>query len=228
MRKLHALWMALFAVLSLGVIASPAFAEETQPLWLWQGMDIETGVQLLVEITGLLLLNDKGIATEGVHCEGSFDGWVGANGEDEITEVLNTLRELVAGLEPGQGLILCETDPAGPCMSGHEIDIETVGLPWMTLLELVGGLYMDDFTSLSTEKLVGWMATCLTLLGETLDSCTAELVSAEIMNEPETTLMLFNQENVLTCTLGGAMLGDVIGEGLIVHVGGGAITVSQP
>jgi hypothetical protein len=227
MRKLHALWMALFAVLALGVIASPAFAEETQPLWLWQGMDIETGVQLLVEIIGLLLLTDLGVASEGVHCEGSFDGWVGANGEDEITEVLNTLHELVAGLEPGQDLLLCEADPNGPCMSGMEIDVETVGLPWMTLLELVGGLYMDDITSLSTAKLVGYMVTCLTLLGETLDTCTTELASAEIMNEPETTLGLFNEENEGNCSVGG-LLGDVAGEGLIVHVGGGAITVSQP
>jgi hypothetical protein len=226
MRKLHALWMALFAVLALGVIASPAFAEETQPLWLWQGMDISE--QLLVEITGLLLLTDLGVASEGVHCEGIFDGWVGANGEDEVTEVLNTLHELVPGVDPTQDLLICLRDPNSPCLEGHEIDVETVGLPWMTLLELVGGLYLDDFTSLGTLKELGYMVTCLTLLGETLDTCTTPLAYAEIMNEPETTLGLFTEENMGVCSIGGANLGDVEGEGLITHVGGGTITVSQP
>jgi hypothetical protein len=220
--------MALFAVLALGVLVSPAFAEETQPLWLWQGLDIETGVQLLVESIGLVLVTDLGVATEGIHCEGSSDGWIGANGEGEVTEVLTALHELLAGREPGQDLVECEADPSGPCMAGMEIDAETIGLPWMTLLELVGGLYFDDFTSLSTEKLRGYMYTCLTLLGETLDTCTTELASATIDNEPETTLGLVNEENMGTCTVGGNSLGDVVGEGLIVHVGGGAITVSQP
>jgi hypothetical protein len=211
--------MALFAVLALGVIASPAFAEETQPLWLWQGWDIETGVQLLVEITGLWLQTDLGVASEGVHCGGSFDGWVGANGEDEIIEVLNALHEF---------LIECERDPNSQCLAGHEIDVETVGLPWMTLLELVGGFYMDDFTSLSTAKVVGWMTTCLTILGETVDTCTTGLISAQIDNEPETMLVLLSEENAFSCTIGGANLNDLAYEGLIVHVGGGAITVSEP
>jgi hypothetical protein len=189
-------------------------------------MDISE--QLLVEIIGLVLLTDLGVANEGVHCEGIFDGWVGANGEDEITEVLTALKELLAGTVLGQDLIECERDPESPCLTGHEIDVETIGLPWMTLLELVGGLFIDDITSLSTAKLVGYMVTCLTLLGETLDECDTELAEAEIMNEPETTLGLFTEENLGLCSIGGPLLADNVGEGLIVHVGGGAITVSQP
>jgi hypothetical protein len=227
MRKLHALWMALFAVLALGVLASPAFAEETQPLWLWNGAGIETGVQLLIESTWLFLSEDLNFGTV-IHCEGSFDGWVGANGEDGITEVLTALKELLAGLEPGQDLIECTTSEGGQCLSGGiELDVETVGLPWATLLELVGSSFMDDFTSLGTEKLLGYAYGCLTIIGEKLDICTTKLAEMEIMNEPETTTTLF-AENGWTCSIGGANSGDIESEGLIFHTGGGSITASQP
>lgn len=225
MRKLQILCLALFAVFALGaVMVAPALAEENM-LWLLNGTTIEGTTKVPTEIAGSLLLTDLELATEGVTCAGIFDGTVSANGADETTAVLTSTGELLEGTIAGQDLLVCTNDSAGPCEAGEEIDVETVGLPWATQLVLVEGLWLDLATS--AGKKVGYMVTCLTLLGaKTLDECTVETAVSEIMSE--TSLIgLFNEENTGNCSLLGGKKGDVVGEGLVTSTSG-TITVSEP
>ena len=227
MRKL-VFGISVVAVFAFSVVAaSAAFAEEA--LWLVNGAEPAAGVHVPTTITGLLFLTDlKAPGMPLIHCEGAFDGWVGANGEDEIEQVLQN-NELLPGAVEGQDLIECEVvvGSEGPCETSMLADVETVGLPWMTLLELVGTAFVDDITSLNGEKVVGYMVTCLTIIGEVLDTCTTALASATIDTGAETLTGLFNEIGTGNCSLGGAEAGDVEGEGLFTSTSG-TLTVDSP
>ena len=228
MRKL-VFGISVVAVVTFSVVAaSAAFAEEA--LWLVNGAELVAGVHVPVAITGLLTLTDLKAAggEAGIHCEGASDGWVGANGEDEIEQVLQN-NELLSGAVEGQDLIECEVVPghAGACETSMLADLETVGLPWMTLLELAGTAFVDDITSLNGEKVVGYMVTCLTIIGEVLDTCTVSLAETTIDTGAETLTGLFNEVGVGNCSLGGAESGDVEGEGLFTSTEG-TLTVDSP
>ncbi|MGH2912058.1 MAG: hypothetical protein ACRDJ3_06235, partial [Solirubrobacteraceae bacterium] len=103
MKKIYILGLALVAMLAFSAIAvSSAFAEFTL-LAEWLINSLPVAELTSVEISGLLLLVDlKGALGNpaGAHCEGLFKGSVGANGEDEITEVLS-----VPGVAIGANLV---------------------------------------------------------------------------------------------------------------------------
>lgn len=214
--------LSLVAVFAFSAIAaSAAFAEEA--LWLVNGVEPAAGVHEPIEIDGLLTLTDVKApgGASSVHCEGTFDGWVGHAGEDEIEAVLTVSKELLEGAkEDGTGAVqdLLECPPvSGACETSMEADVETIGLPWMTLLELVGTQFVDDITSLSSLGLVGYMVTCLTILGEILDECTVALATAIIDTGAETLTGLFEELEAGNCSLGGEKSGSVEGEGLFLN-----------
>jgi hypothetical protein len=232
MRKIFLFGLGLAAVFAFSAVAATsAFAEEA--LWLYNGADICTGCQLLVEILGLLFLSDSntpgGVRVE-VHCVGAFDGWLGAGGTDEVTEVLDEHNELNAGLiEDGvvQDLVeTCDFVLAGPCQTAHPPDVETDGLPWETLLTLEGTIF-DDLLTGNLGGELGFKVTCLTILGSTEDLCSTPTSLAEIMMEPTSLVGLFNEIETATCTLGGPKSGSVVGEGLFEHPEGGTLTVDS-
>jgi hypothetical protein len=231
MRKACIFGLSLAAVFAFSVVAATsAFAEEA--LWLYNGADICTGCQLLVEILGLLFFADLTApgGTVEIHCEGAFDGWLGAGGTDEITEVLDSSGALNAGLiEDGVVQDLVETCTfilAGACQTAHPPDVETDGLPWTSLLTLEGTIF-DDLLTGNLGGELGFKVTCLTILGSTEDLCSSPSFLAEIMMEPTSLVALFNELGVASCTLGGSGAADIVGEGLFEHPEGGTLTVDS-
>jgi hypothetical protein len=194
MRKLMLAMLALFA---LGAFfAATASAEETLLAeWLWNGSAVSE--LLSVTTTGGLTLEDTKtlVGAASVLCTATADGSVGANGEDETTEILNALGVAVAALG---GLALLGTGAATgegseclavkACKEGtaaSPIEVWPVGLPWHSLLFLdaVTGKFLVLFTG--TGGLIGYMLLCLVLEIDTEDTCTSEDFEIEVFNDPE-------------------------------------------
>jgi hypothetical protein len=230
MRKINILGLALVAVFAFGAVAvSAAFAEEA--LWLLNGNDITTAISS--EAKGTLWLTDLSAPFGAVMvvCNGSFDGTVGPGMEDEITAVLNSNKELVAGTVAGQDLILCGflAEQHGACKTTPEADVETVGLPWKTLVELntAGTGFVDLITSASGK--VGYRVTCKNVLeGETTDECTVAEGVSELTNVETGVLGIFKEANTGSCTASGSKSGDVEEGGITIATGGGTLSVSEP
>jgi hypothetical protein len=220
MRKLVGL--TLFAMLLVcGIAAASAFAES--PLWLVDGVEAAAGTASTV--TGLLTLTDLNtpLGVVEVHCEGSFDGTIGPNGVDEITEVLNTAGTKIGSELTGTPLICANVSN---CTELREVWPD--GLPWDTQLELSGANVVDSFIALGTGSEVGFEARCAVLGVAVTDLCSKPLTTSTIEQMealPNSDLLgLFSEEGFL-CTLNGTASGHVVGEGLI-EAGGLVLTIS--
>jgi hypothetical protein len=196
-RVMRKLMLAMLALFALGAFfAATASAEETLLAeWLWNGSAV--GELLSVTTTGGLTLEDtKTIAgAASVLCTATADGSVGANGEDETTEILNALGVAVAalgglallgtGAATGEGSECKTTKTCGEGTVASPIEVNPIGLPWHSLLFLdaVTGKFLVLFTG--TGGLIGYMLLCLVLLLNTEDTCTSEDFEVEVFNDPE-------------------------------------------
>jgi hypothetical protein len=174
MRKFQWFGIAAFAVLLFGVsVASSAFASVTFLLaeWLVNGKPIMEGESFNVESKGTVLLEDLKtlLGAVSVECTGSFMGWIGPDGLDLISEVLNAAGEAISST-PLVGLPLeCKMEKI--CEEGL---VWPLHLGWETLLELweVGGASGFLVLILPESGNPGWYAECDGIV-KAVDECSS-------------------------------------------------------
>ena|ERR1700691_6299219 len=183
MRKFQWFGIAVVAVLLVGVaVASSASAAVTFLLaeWLVNGKSIAEGESFKVESKGTLLLEDTKtlLGASSVECTGILDGWIGPDGLDLVSEVLNTALEPISNT-PLSGLPLeCKTEKT--C---EEALVWPLHLGWETLLELweVGGVigFVDLILPDPTAN-PGWYVLCEKTITKPTDECTSPFGAVEI------------------------------------------------
>jgi len=201
MKKIHMISMALVALFAFSAVLVSTAAAETTLLSEWFIGGTAVTSLTLVEATGEILLSDTSNGSD-VLCSGIFVGSVGANGEDEITEVLSLSNVLVTLTAP----LLCTSDATCEA-STTDVEVAPEELPWHTLL------YLDVSSSLFLDLVVkaGYSVTCLVLGIKVEDKCTTENASGEVKN---VTGGVEGKEEALsplgTCSIGGAGTGEVV------------------
>jgi hypothetical protein len=235
MRKnFRLLGVALVAVFAFGVLtAASASATVTFLLaeWLWNSGPVTA--ELLVDVEGELLLEDKALGTD-ILCSGVLDGWVNANGADLITEIL-TLSGVEVDVPLVANLALSCTNQAG-CENPL---LWADNLPWKTLLELMEDPAGTNFFvilifSEGANVGPGWDIECMGIIptSELCEFPEGAVVQAtnEVTNvnaeftEAFTELAGFKLAN---CSIGGAEKDVVEGLVIILDTEGGNLQVSS-
>jgi hypothetical protein len=173
MKRIHIIGISLIAIFAFSVVAAASASAAITVLlaeWLVNGTGVAT--TLNVTSTGELLLEDEKVsllfgAKAMVLCSGILDGTIGANGVDEVLELLN-LAGAAISLTALTGTSLSCTNQEN-CESSK---VWAVKLPWKTLLELVEELGFVGFADL-TEGTPGWYVECTALGIKLEDECTA-------------------------------------------------------
>ena len=175
MRKFQWFGIAVVAVLLFGVaVASSASAAVTFLLaeWLVNGKPIVEGESFNVESTGTLLLEDKKtlLGESSVECTGTLVGWIGPDGLDLISEVLNAATEPVSSTKLVGTPLICKTEKT--C---EEALVWPLNLGWETLLELweQGGESGFVDLILAESGNPGWYVLCEKTITKPVDECTA-------------------------------------------------------
>ena len=149
--------LALVAVGAFSALtASSAFAVLTTALANWLNNGAIVTANTSVTTTGELLFENVLNAAQ-ILCSGIFVGTVGANGVDEVTEVLNLAEEKVGEAREELGIVcttekLCEPNP----------EIRPDGLPFLSLLLLdtENGLFVDELVLNANNVLPGYLILC--------------------------------------------------------------------
>ncbi len=227
MRKFQWFGIAVAAVLLFGVaVASSASAATIFLLaeWLVNGKSIAEGESFTVESRGTLLLEDLKtlLGASSMECTGTLLGWIGPDGLDLISEVLNATNEPISST-PLSGLPLeCKTEKT--C---EEALVWPVLLGWETLLELWEQGSENGFVVLITPEStsIGWYVLCEKTITKPTDECTSTSSSVllglsgttltETFSEAFTRLM---EESLIECTQSKEK------SGIIESVGAGTIT----
>jgi hypothetical protein len=227
MRKIQVFGLMLVAVFAMSVVVASAASAEVS-LWLKKAESIESGT-LATEGTGLLELTDLN-ATGGavtVNCKGILDGWVGPNGTGETIKILTS----TGGETNTENLIECEvvSGKEGACETSMLADVIPLGLPWTLTLELMSSPpeYLLVIVPLKGTVL-GYMVTCLTILGETLDECSQTEATQELNNLTSSVEGVSKEEDTGNCTIGGSKEGDILGSGVVTLNNKEALAVSMP
>jgi len=226
--------VTLFALLAFGVLtAASASAAPTFLLaeWLVGGAAVTT--ELASTTTGELLLEDTALKAD-VLCSGIFDGWVGPNSLDFISEVLT-----LAGVS--QGTVL--TGPGIECVAQTTCAgspaplVWAVNLPWETEVELMeeeGKVFFADLLTGTGGSGVGYELECTVVGVKAADECTSTPAVSELSLEGTTLLGRFSEAFTLLaegklghCTFAGGETGIVEGEGVFALTGGGELTASS-
>ncbi|MGA9313686.1 MAG: hypothetical protein WBV77_03550 [Solirubrobacteraceae bacterium] len=210
MRKFQWFGIAVVAVLLFGMgVASSASAAVAFLLaeWLINGKPVVESESFNVESSGTLLLEATKtlLGASSMECTGTLLGWVGPDGLDLVSEVLNASSELISST-PLSGLPLeCKTEKT--C---EEALVWPLHLGWETLLELWEQGSENGFVVLilpdPTEN-PGWYVLCEKTITKPVDECSAPTVGAELglsgatltgtFSEAFTELM---EEKLATCT----------------------------
>jgi hypothetical protein len=201
MKKLQVVLLALVAMFALtAILASTASAEATLLAeWLIKG----AGVTTLTSTTSLgkILLEDTKLGSD-VECEGTFDGSVGPNGEDETTEVLNEAGTIVNLEHP---LTLSNGCKVGKgCSTTAAVEVAPEGLPWHTLL------FLDETTGkfLDNAFKATYTVTCTILGVKGTDECTVTNGTFEVVASAEGGEAKGKVSPAANCTLGGTSSGE--------------------
>jgi hypothetical protein len=218
MKKHHVLGLALLAVFAFSAIlaVSASAAETLLAEWLINGASVTTLTSVTTE--GKLLLEDEKVPIAGkvsVVCEGILDGSVGANGEDEITEVLNLEGKKV---ESEATALSCPLQEA--CEEAGKV--WPAGLPWHTLLILVEeeieAKLVVSFKDLIQQSTAGYNVLCKVFGIAQEDKCVALGNSGGKVSNGATDVLL-TAETIApngNCSLGGNGSGKIqVVEGLI-------------
>ena len=164
--------VAVLAVLALSAMALASTASATTFL-LAEFLENNIGITetMLVETTGELLMeNEKGpVGKAAIECSDILVGDIGPDGAEDVTEVLNLSKGLMARSVNWKSLSCtdetgCESSKAWP-----------VGLPWLSLLELWEQGSESGFVTLLTSQSggnVGWYVECTVLGIKGAEECT--------------------------------------------------------
>jgi hypothetical protein len=187
MRKFQWFGIAVVAVLLFGVaVASSASAAVTFLLaeWLVNAKPIAEGESFTVESKGTLLLEDKKtlLGASSVECTGILKGWIGPDGLDLISEVLNAAEEPISSTVLSGLPLECKTEKT--CEEALVWPLH-FGSGWETLLELweVGGAV--GFVDLilpdpSTNPNPGWYVLCEKTITKPTDECSSPTAGVEL------------------------------------------------
>jgi hypothetical protein len=185
MRKFQTVILALVAVSAFGAVLTASASAEVTLVALWLANGLEITANLASETSGSLLLEDTKAPLVGkaaALCSAILDGVVGANGTDEIREVLNLAKELISST-PLTGLPL--TSANGDCVNetncGTPIELWPLKLPWKTQLFL-----MENGEILDLVVGSGYELLCTVGGLNVIDECTAADTELLIENDPET------------------------------------------
>ena len=223
--------VALFALLAFGVLTAGSASAVTFLLAEWLVGGIAVATELASTTTGELLLEDTALKAD-VLCSGIFDGWVGPNSLDFISEVL-TLAGISQGtMLSGPGL---ECVAQTTCAGSPPPLIWAVNLPWESEAELMedeGKTFFVDL--LFNTSNVGYELECTVLGVKASDECAVSMTSAELSLEGATLLLRFSEAFTLlaeaklaTCTFAGGETGVIEDEGAFALTGGGELTASS-
>ncbi len=178
MKKFQILGIALIAVFLFGAISAVSASAETA-FWLEDG----TAITSLISFTmgGLIGFSLSAFgATIGVHCGGQISvGSIGANGESEITEVLNETKEKVGTNLTGT-FENCEVTTSGLCTLKSLAEVWPVNLPWhghLLLMETPQPAHLHILLA-ETGKIPGYEAKCSGSLGSFSDRCEGQTSSS--------------------------------------------------
>jgi hypothetical protein len=217
-KKWQILFLTALAIFAFSAIsAASAFA--VNPEWLIDGAAVAATTS--VEEPFQLTITDLGApGAPAIRCEGAFDGTVGPEGKDEITEVLNIKLEKVSSTLGSGTIMLCAS--AKTCEG--ESEFFPKNLPWLTQLKLVGA--GDDNETITT---IGVEVVCKVLGITVTDECTLKDLGVleNMLGEiPPDVLEILNLVGVGACSVGGASQLDVEGFVLISALEGLSLTVS--
>ena len=239
MRNMQFMGVALLALFAFGALTEASASAVTTLLALWLAHGAPAETELLVEITGELLLEDSKVPIIGkatVLCGGTFDGWVGSNSLEYISEVLSATGVAISST-PLTGEPLTCTAQTG-CETSTSTLVWPVGFPVETeveLLEQAGGPFFEDVIFPSGTAGFGYEITNCLVLGISMeDECTSPLGTAELKLEGTTLLGIFSQaftelaeQKLALCTQSKEESGIVEGEGSFVLSGGSELEASS-
>jgi len=231
MRKFHVLGLALVAVCAFGVLSAAGASALTFLLaeWLSSGNPITT--TMLSEITGELALTETldGIKINAL-CSGSLDGFIGPNGADEITELLNLAGESISltGLT-GTAISCTNSENCGEPLAW------ALELPWLSLLVLMEDgtetFFADLLVNETSGDKVSYEVECMSL--GLADTCSVTEAASKVENITEGVNSEFTDAfttlaglKLANCTIAGTEAGVVEGLGLAV-VSGVTLTASE-
>jgi hypothetical protein len=191
MRKLHVLGAALAALFALGVLTASSASAVTFLLaeWLAGAVGITTTQLVDIESGPNKILLGETIPLIGkidILCAGIFDGSIGPNGADDITELLTlggALVDLTPLAEPG---LLCEDAKEPGTVACPEPLVWLDNLPWLTLAELMVDGTEEFFVDLITSSGAGEPGYHVVCMGTVLeDLCTAAEAITKLTNTAE-------------------------------------------
>jgi hypothetical protein len=191
MKKLHVVMLSLVALFAFSAVVANASAETTLLAeWLVGGSPV--GTLTVTEGTGKLILEDAKIKL-AMECEGILDGSVGANGEDEVTEIL------IPGSPPTIASLAKPITCKGIGGCGAPAEAAPENLPWHTLLFLTeSGSFRDAVFSATYWS----MCNILGVLVE--EECTVTNGTYEVLNVATGVEGMGEVTPLGTCTTGGA------------------------
>jgi hypothetical protein len=241
MRKVHLFGLALVAMLAFSAFAAVSASAEITLLaeWLINGVGVVTLTS--IETKGSLELEDTGTAFGAASAlcpdtgEGAFDGTVGPNGEDEITEVL-TAAGVAVGTDVGGTLTGTGMRCLGVKICAAEADAEVfiANLPWHTLLFLMeSGAMLDRIFGSGAGKEPGYELVCLVgglVITDLCEGPTSSTMENMLSVDGLTNDLLGNFDATsehVSCSLGNATSAVIRGEGLLSTLNGSVLTVSS-
>jgi hypothetical protein len=238
MRKIQLLGIALVAVCAFSALVTASAFALTFALaeWLEGGVAIAATKNVVAE--GELLTANLSNGANYL-CSREFDGTVGANGVDEVTQILDLALKLIPSLDPGvagTGLV-CGVDTAGEgaigCKAGTEL--WPLNLPWKSelVLDTENGLFYDLVLLNASNLGPAYTILCLLKIGgeaEELCEITNDETWQQVANiatavrplgavEPET--------NCGTGTANGLLENNTANEAVILLVSGATLQVSE-
>ncbi len=224
MKLFSTLWCIFIAMFALGLVSvTSAYAETAY--WLEEGNAITVLTSTMA--LGLLSLTNLALGSEvTVHCEGELVGSVGAEGEGEITAIINSTKKEVSKSLTGE-FADCEVTSIGLCTNASLAEVWPVELPWhLHLLLMEPGPEFLDILLAETGKIPGYEVKCSGPLGAFSNKCEGQ-TSSLVENTAGVTVNDIFSKVVGTesspCELGE---GSVEGEGLVELLNGSTLSVS--
>jgi hypothetical protein len=219
--------VAVFAVAAMTVASASAAPVFLLAEWLVNGASIPAGTTKPTDAEGSEILVEEtilGIKID-VLCSGIFDGTVGANGVDTITELLALSGGAAITLA---NMLLCTNTSNCP-----EPLVVWINLPYKTTLELMEEEGVSFFVDLfeGTGGAPSYEVECMG--SGTSDTCTGNVV-LEAKNEGTNVDGLFNDafnvlagNSLVSCSVAGTASGIVEGLSTILLTEGGTLAVSS-
>jgi hypothetical protein len=239
MKRFYAIAFVPFVVVALGAITTSSAFATTFLLaeWLLNGAALTT--EKLVELPGELRLGDNEIPVIGkatILCSFRFNGWVGPNSLDYISEILNDLNEPISNTQLVNLALVCS--PQTGCESGVNPEVWPIGMPWESSAELMeqeNKNYFADLLTRSDGGAIGWeIAKCLVLGVEEGDECTATELVAELWLISPVQQIGFSSAftklagaKALKCTQSGKESGEMEGSDAFETAEGGELVASS-